>query len=421
MRIYRILLSSEAIAAILLLFGYGWIIGSEFITASIGDNSISLLNIQIFKGLIFVTVASSGLYGLLYLKDKELQQNHKYTNSILETIDVAIMVVAQNGIFNSVNSAFVDIFGYQKEEIVGQHFTKLLIEEDIAKGHYNFRQLMEGMPLPNEEWKVFDKSGNPKTLLINTHILQTNGDKFLITSATNITGQKETQAKLEHSLKEKEVLLSEVHHRVKNNLAIISGLIQLQVYEEDNILLKEKLVSGITRIQTIGSIHELLYQSNSLTQLRFDKSIRQLVENLYDIYDQLQLIDLDINLSPTTININQAVPACLVINELVTNALQHAFTTKDTGQISIDLSKNEDELLSLTISDNGKGLPDHISSISQNSSLGFQLVNTLIKQLEGEHNLSSTKQGTTISFSFKKTSKKGSSCSFVNEPVSLVS
>ncbi|NIT54806.1 MAG: PAS domain S-box protein, partial [Aliifodinibius sp.] len=184
MRIYRILLSSEAIAVILLLFGYGWIIGSEFFAASISNNPISLLNIQIFKGLIFVTVASSGLYGLLYLKDKELQQNHKYTNSILETIDVAIMVVTHNGIFDSVNSAFVDIFGYQKEEVVGQHFTKLLNEEDFAKGHYNFRQLMEGMPLPNEEWKVFDKSGNPKTLLINTHILQTDGKKLLITSAT---------------------------------------------------------------------------------------------------------------------------------------------------------------------------------------------------------------------------------------------
>jgi two-component sensor histidine kinase len=222
-------------------------------------------------------------------------------------------------------------------------------------------------------------------------------------------------------LAEKEVLLSEVHHRVKNNLAIVSGLMQLQLYAEGNPKLKEKLVSGITRIQTIGSIHELLYQSNSLAQLRFDRSIRQLIENLHDVYDQLPTVDFDLNLSPVTININQAVPACLIINEIVTNALQHAFTTKDTGQISIDLSKNDDQVLTLTISDNGKGLPDHISSISQNGSLGFQLVDTLLKQLEGEHNISSTEQGTTISFSFKKTSKKGSSSSFVNEPVSLVS
>lgn len=412
MKFKRILLSSKAIAFMLLLFGYGWIITSDFIAASINDNVFSLLNIQILKGLLFVTIASVGVYALLYLKDKELEQRRKYTDSILETIDVAILVITEKGMIDRVNTAFKNIFGYTRKEIVGRHFSYLLSDNNYERGHHDFQKLLEGQSFPNEEWVINNKSGNSISLILNSEILQDDEEKYLILSAMDITDQKQTQAKLEHSLVEKEVLLSEIHHRVNNNLAIISGLMQLQIYEEENPSLKEKLVNCTTRIQAIGSIHELLYKSNSLSQLRFDKSIKQLVENLHDMYDQLQAIDFDLNLSPITININQGVPACLVINEIVTNALQHAFSTKEQGLISIDLSKSEDELVTLTISDNGKGLPDHFTSISQNGSLGFQLVDTLLKQLEAEHEVKSTKQGTKFTFSFKKTSKKGSSSSF---------
>ncbi|PAU92734.1 hypothetical protein CK503_15330 [Aliifodinibius salipaludis] len=414
MRFYRVLLSSKAIAVILLLFGYGWIIGSDFLIANISNNTFSFIDIRIFKGLIFVTIASTGLYVLLYLKDRELKQSRQYTDSILETIDVAILVITEDGILDSVNSAFVNIFGYPKKEIVGQHFTELLSEENLEIGNHVFQQMMKGKPLPNEEWNIFDKSGTPITLLINGHILQNEEKKLLIVSATEITGQKETQAKLEHSLVEKQVLLSEVHHRVKNNLAIVTGLMQLQVYEESDSNLKEKLVSCITRIQAIGSIHELLYQSNSLAQLRFDKCIQQMIKNLREIYDQLQTVDFDLNLSPITININQGVPACLIINEVVTNALQHAFPANESGFISICLSRNKGKKLTLIISDNGKGLPDHFTSISQNGSLGFQLIDTLLKQLEANHQVDSTKQGTKFTISFNKTSRQGSSCGFTS-------
>ncbi|WP_441000003.1 sensor histidine kinase [Fodinibius sp. SL11] len=414
MRFYRILLDSKSIALMLLLFGYGWIIGSDFIAAELNDHAFSLLNIQILKGLLFVTIASAGVYTLLYLKDKSLEQGRRYTDSILETIDVAILVITEEGIIDNVNNAFVHIFEYDKKEVVGRHFSYLLSENNYERGFHDFQQLLEGQSFPNEEWVINDKTGNPISLVLNSEILQNDNEKFLILSAMDITDQKETQAKLEHSLAEKEVLLSEIHHRVKNNLAIVSGLMQLQIFEEDNPRLKEKLVAGLTRIQAIGSIHELIYQSNSLNELRFDKSLKQLVDNLIEVYDQLNTIDLDLNLSAITININQGVPASLIINELVTNTLQHAFTSDKNGLIAIELSENEDEMLTISISDNGTGLPDEFTTLSENDTLGFQLVDTLLKQLEAEHNIDSTEQGTKFSFSFKKTSKKGSSSIFEN-------
>lgn len=414
MKFYRVLLDSKAIALMLLLFGYAWIIGSDFLAAYVNDHAFNLLNLQILKGLLFVSIASAGVYGLLYLKDKALAQGRRYTDSILETIEVAILVITEEGIIDSVNRAFINIFGYTRKEIVGRHFSYLLSENNYERGFHDFQQLLEGQSFPNEEWVVNDKSGNPISLVLNSEILQADNEKYLIISAMDITEQKETQAKLEHSLTEKEVLLSEIHHRVKNNLAIVSGLMQLQVFEEENPNLKEKLVTCTTRIQAIGSIHELLYQSKSLAQLRFDENIKKLIANLRDMHNKPQSVDFDLNLSPINININQAVPACLVINEIVINALQHAFPTKEKGQISIELSKSKDEVLNLSISDNGQGLPEHFSSISQNGSLGFQLVDTLLKQLEAEHRIDSTEQGTKFSFSFKKISKKGSSSIFEN-------
>lgn len=414
MKFYRSLLSSKAIALMLLLFGYGWIITSDFIAAYVNGHAFSLFNIQILKGLLFVTIASAGVYALLYLKDKELEQGRRFTDSILQTIDVAILVITEEGVIDSVNSAFSNIFGHTKKEIVGKHFTKLLPEERIDKGYHNFNQLLEDNTLPDEEWDIYDKDGNPLSLLVDAHVLQNDEEKFLLISATDITQQKEIQSKLEHSLLEKEVLLSEVHHRVKNNLAIVSGLMQLQLYEADNPELKEKLATCTSRIQTIGSIHELLYQSNSLAQLHFDESIQQLVKNLREMFDEHQEIDFNLNLSPVDININQGVPACLVINEIVTNALQHAFPDKEQGVITIDLSKSDDEVLTLTISDNGKGLPDHFTSISENGSLGFQLVDTLLKQLEADMEIDTSTEGTSFTITFEKTSIKGSSSGFVS-------
>lgn len=413
MKIKRVLLSSKAIALMLLLFGYGWIISSDFIAANFNGHDFSLLNIQILKGLLFVTIASAGVYTLLYLKDKELEQSRRYTDSILETIDVAILVLTEDGIIDSINSAFVKTFGYSRKEIIGQHFSYLLTENNYKRGYHDFHKLLEGQSFPNEEWVINDKSGNSITLILNSEILQGDNETYLILSAMDITDQKQIQAKLEHSLVEKEVLLSEIHHRVKNNLAIVSGLMQLQVYEEDNPKLQEKLVAGITRIQAIGAIHELLYQTNNLAELRFDNSIKRLVENLRDIYDQFQAIDLDLQLSPITININQGVPACLIINELVINAIQHAFTSTENGLITIDLSEKSDEILALTVSDNGKGLPKTFTSLDQNETLGFQLVDALLQQLDADIDVNSSKEGTTFVITFEKTSEKGSSSSFV--------
>lgn len=298
--------------------------------------------------------------------------------------------------------------------MIGKPFTVLIEDEKKERAFHNFEVFKYQGKLPINEWEIRDKNGDRLYILLKTNPLIYNDQRFFIISATDISIQKKTQKKLKQSLEEQQVLLSEIHHRVKNNLAIISGLMQLQVFNEVNPSLRQKLKAGVARIQTIGSIHELLYQSNNLAELRLDKSIRALIDNLVATYNQSEEIAIILDTEAVVININQAVPACLIINELVSNSLQHAFTNNQMGQIRVRLSQKESSQLTLSVSDDGKGLPDNFTTLEEHGSLGFQLISTLLKQLNASHQIQSANDGTTFNITFQKVSQKGSSSTFVN-------
>lgn len=223
--------------------------------------------------------------------------------------------------------------------------------------------------------------------------------------------KKEKEKKIRESLQEKETLLTEVHHRVKNNLAVISGMMQLQAYEQVNQEVKDKLLDSIARIQTMAGIHELLYSSNSFSKLRLDENIQKLVSEIAKTFQMDDQLKLDFNLEPLTINVNQAIPCSLIINEVVTNALKHAFHEGEEGAIYITLSEKNNTIF-LVIKDNGKGLPDEYKNLVQQESLGFRLIDTLATQLEAESQFISQNNGTQFSLQFKRSELKGTGSSW---------
>src|SRR5699024_10639600 len=150
--------------------------------------------------------------------------------------------------------------------------------------------------------------------------------------------KKEKERQIRKSLQEKETLLTEVHHRVKNNLAVVSGMMQLQAYDQDSSKIKDKLFDSVARLQTMAAIHELLYNSDSFSELRLDENIRKLVSSVYKAFNAGHQIKLAFNLEALTLNINQAIPCSLIINEVVTNVLKHAFDD-DQGTITINLTE----------------------------------------------------------------------------------
>lgn len=216
--------------------------------------------------------------------------------------------------------------------------------------------------------------------------------------------KKERDLEIRESLKEKETLLAEVHHRVKNNLAVVSGMMQLQAYEEADEDIRNKLFDSVARIQTMAAIHELLYQSNSFSNLRLDENIQKLISNITETFQADAAINLKFDLAPIKLNVNQAIPCSLIVNEVVTNALKHAFD--DEGTIRI-LLREQEKRIKLTISDNGKGLPDDYEDLINKGSLGFKLIDTLSFQLNGHYQFSSGNPGTEFTFQFDRAEIRG--------------
>lgn len=203
---------------------------------------------------------------------------------------------------------------------------------------------------------------------------------------------------LTQSLKEKEVLFKEVHHRVKNNFQIISSLLNLHADNTDNEAVKKALGEAKDRVGSMALVHEKLYQSDDLSRIKMDEYINQLTTHLLDGSDGKKEIKTIINVHDVYMNIETAVPLGLIFNELITNSLKYAFKEKVNNKIEIGITENNGEV-DVIYKDNGIGLPDDFN-LDNLDSLGLNLVQILVLQIHGELKIDTTK-GTQYSFHFK--------------------
>lgn len=215
--------------------------------------------------------------------------------------------------------------------------------------------------------------------------------------------RKVMEEKLEESLHQKELLLKEIHHRVKNNLQIISSLLNLQLHTITDPIIHSKFSESITRIKSMGILHDLLYRSKNFSSIPVSKFFPALVESLKDSYVVKKdiKIDLDVHISKDKLNIDKAIPCGLILNEIISNALKYAFQKQKKGIIKIsftDLHKNKKHKFLLTVADNGAGftLPNNIKDAP---TLGLQLIHSLVEQLDGDIKIESMK-GTKFSIAF---------------------
>lgn len=201
---------------------------------------------------------------------------------------------------------------------------------------------------------------------------------------TDITYRKTMEEQIKASLEEKGLLLREIHHRVKNNLQIIISLFNLQSHYINDAKAFEALKEGQDRIKSMALIHERFYQNEGLSKIDFDEYIRRLIENLFMSFNVsperiIQVIDAE----KISLDIDTAVPCGLIINELVSNTLKHAFAENQKGELRVTFRKMPDDLLRLTIADTGKGMPEGFD-FEEADSLGMQLINALSNQLDAK-------------------------------------
>ena len=202
------------------------------------------------------------------------------------------------------------------------------------------------------------------------------------------------------SLKEKEYLLKEIHHRVKNNLQVISSLLNMQSREADDPGMLDVIKEGQSRVKAMSLIHQKLYQTDNLSEIDFAEYSQQLIDQLSTLYkrDGLEL-QKTIDAKDIRLDIDTAIPLGLILNELISNSFKYAFNEMEKGELQISLERTSKEDLKLVVSDNGSGLPGNVD-LNTVKSLGLKLVNILTKQLKGSMNFSS-ENGARFEIQFK--------------------
>ncbi|HEY9653700.1 MAG TPA: histidine kinase dimerization/phosphoacceptor domain -containing protein, partial [Coleofasciculaceae cyanobacterium] len=214
----------------------------------------------------------------------------------------------------------------------------------------------------------YDEKGNPL---------------WMIGIDIDITKRKQAEAEIRESLQEKEILLQEIHHRVKNNLQIVSSLLDLQSQQIQELTMQAMFRDSHSRVKSMALVHENLYQSKNYARVSFNDYIQSLTDHLFQAYGiNNERISLELELDELTLNIDTAIPCGLIINELISNALKYAFPNRNQGTIYIALHGGEDEPYRIIVRDNGIGLPLNWQSQAANT-LGLQLVQILAQQLEG--------------------------------------
>jgi len=332
-------------------------------------------------------------------ENKKLKEKSLRYEMLFELSEDAILIIEDNT-FTDCNHAVVKMLGYKnKNQFLNTHPSELSPERQ-PDGQLSFEKAQKMMELAISngshrfEWIHTKANGEnfPVEVWLSAIKYQ---DKLLInTTWRDLTEFKKTEAKIQNSLLEKETLLKEVHHRVKNNMQIITSLLSLQANSNNNHAIKEQFNACQYRINSMATIHEMLYQSEVFSRIEYGNYLKQLITHLINSIKGVENnITLKLQSDDINLNIDTAIPLGLLINEIITNALKYGIKNNDTGIISVNLEKIEGVHYKLEIGDNGLGIPETNKSTTKKS-LGLKLIKRLSSQLRGGIERDYSKKGT---------------------------
>ena len=334
------------------------------------------------------------------------QETTERFRAILEATTDMVGMADKTGRLFYINGAGRDLLGLTADEPL----TGLRLP-DVHAPWASDLVAMEGLPVAMIEgaWQgetaVLSRNGPeiPASELILAHKSPSGSVEFISTIVRDMSEHKEAEARVKASLEEKEVLLKEIHHRVKNNLQIVSSLLQLQssyIKDPDSLVIFEE---SRDRIKSMALIHEQLYQSNDLAQIDFPEYLRSLLNMVLSAHRTNRTrVETRLHVDPVSLDLDTAIPVGLITNELVTNSLKYAFAGRSVGEIGVRLTKSEAGDFLLMVSDNGVGLPETFN-FDKATSLGLRLVRILTKQMRARLEISNG-MGTQFRVYFKSQS-----------------
>jgi PAS domain S-box-containing protein len=332
-----------------------------------------------------------GTYNLALVRDiterKRAAEAVQKLSHVVEQSPVSVIVTDTQGAISYVNPKFCEVTGYSREEALGKN--PRMLKSGTMDGQVYvdlWQKLTAGKDWRGELCNRRKDGSVYWELAVISPMVDSSGTiTNYIAVKEDITARKHLEMEMRASLHEKEVLLKEVHHRVKNNLQIISSLLELEAGRHRDGAVREAFVESHRRVRTMALVHEQLYSSTDLGQIDFGHHLTKIATELRSTYGRAG-VTLDCAVDHLPVSVDHAIPCGLIVNELLTNALKHAFVNRGDGTIRVRLRQVDPTHIEVQIGDDGIGLPPE-EELRSRSSMGMRLIGTLVEQLGAELNI----------------------------------
>lgn len=321
--------------------------------------------------------------------NRDVTRQHNVRNtmllqaSVLDQMQNAIVVLDKDRKVIYWNDSAERLYQYTAKEMMGNRVAHLTHPQDLKTARDAASSLKDQGHWQGEV-RLLRKDGSCFPALVSNRILLSAENEVIgfVGVVTDISFQKKIQNELEESLNEKEVLLKEIHHRVKNNMQVISSLLFLQSMQTEDKLIQEILIESQNRVRSMSMVHEKLYRSTNLSRIAFDDYIRELTSDQMNTWvGKDSVIQKHFDLDYVEIDIDKAIPCGLLVNELISNAMKHGFRNQLSGNIWLTLHKDNGNVI-ISVANDGNNLPESFT-LEHTETLGMQLIDSLTRQLEG--------------------------------------
>jgi len=333
-----------------------------------------------------------------------IDSEERYKNLSELSPDAILVVMGEKIVF--ANKASATIFGMENpQDLLDKNLFSFYHPDSVETAKKRLHEvLVENMTLDFLEEKIISLDGQLKDIEVGDAPINYNGLRAVQIVARDISQRKKLEEELKNSLKEKDLMMKEIHHRVKNNLMVIQSLLNLQSRYIKDTDARDIFKDSQNRAKSMAMIHESLYQSSDLKRIEFSEYITTLAKNLFYSYAaDPNRVKMSVNVDKVMLDINTAIPLGLILTELISNCLKYAFPDGDSGEIKVDFHSYTEEgthKFKLTVSDNGVGLPQDFDP-KKSDSLGIMLIYSLSEQIGALIKLD-TSNGTKFDITFQE-------------------
>ena len=336
--------------------------------------------------------------------ENKLKSQAKFLESLIETIPIPFFYKDQNLRYTMCNSALLNFLNIRKEEFIGKDAFDIYPAGNAEEINQTDLETISSKKPSTQRISIPGGDGEIHTIISNKIGVFSEDDRNLglITIFQDISDIKKIKQDLRQSLHEKTLLLQEIHHRVKNNLAIIIGFQTMQRHLMDDEKCIEAISDAENRIHSLAVVHESIYLSDKITEIDAGEHFENLIGGILAAFSDESKINYSIDAKGCKMDIRQAIPSSLIVNEIVTNSVKYAFSGRESGNIYFNIKKDSDGAFTLNVSDDGIGIPEGFNQ-EKSQTLGIKVINNIVKlQLKGDVRMESGSSGTKWEIKWKK-------------------